>query len=142
MFNSCTSLTAAPVLPAITLAKDCYQSMFNSCKSLTAAPELPATTLTRNCYNFMFASCKSLTTAPELPATTLAELCYNAMFYNCTNLNYIKCLATDISATSCTYIWVDRVASVGTFVKNPDMNNWPTGISGIPRGWKVENAEI
>ena len=59
------------------------------------------------------------------------------MFSNCTSLNYIKCLATDISAPSCTNNWVSGVASTGTFVKAASMNDWATGSSGIPEGWSV-----
>ena len=140
MFWKCTSLRTAPELPATTLANICYYQMFQDCTSLTTAPELPATTLTNNCYDRMFQGCISLTTAPELPATTLVDSCYYWMFTGCTNLNYIKCLATDISATNCTYNWVNSVASTGTFVKNSSMTSWPTGTSGIPTGWTVEDA--
>jgi hypothetical protein len=87
----------------------------------------------------MFYYCTNLTTAPELPATTLADDCYYYMFYNCNKLNYIKMLATDISASGCLSNWVIGVASTGTFVKNPDMNSLPTGYSGIPSGWTVVN---
>ena len=143
MFNGCTSLTTAPELPATTLAVRCYYGMFDRCTSLTTAPEiLPATELTTFCYYGMFYKCTSLTTAPELPATTLSNNCYQLMFYGCTSLNHITCLATDISAGSCTYYWVDGVSSTGTFVKHPDMNNWTTGVGGIPNGWRVENAEL
>ena len=90
----------------------------------------------------MFSGCKSLTVAPELPATTLATGCYMSMFNDCNNLNYIKCLATDISLTDCTYEWVSGVNPTGTFIKHPDMNDWTTGISGIPSGWTVENAVL
>jgi hypothetical protein len=90
----------------------------------------------------MFDSCTSLTTAPELPATELTTECYVYMFYECNNLNYIKCLATDISATECTYSWVNNVSSTGTFIKHPDMNNWTTGVNGIPDGWVIENAVL
>ena len=114
--------------------------MFQSCTSLTTAPELPATTLATYCYYQMFYGCTSLTTAPTLPATTLAESCYNSMFLDCTSLNYIKCLATDISASNCTGGWVDGVASTGTFVKNPNMASWTTGAKGIPTGWTVQDA--
>jgi hypothetical protein len=86
----------------------------------------------------MFLGCTALTQAPDLPATTLAEDCYYDMFRNCSNLNYIKCLATDISATKCTYIWVDSVSSTGTFVKDVD-TSWTTGTSGIPSRWRVED---
>ena len=141
MFYDCTSLTTAPsALPATTLASNCYSSMFNGCTSLTTAPALPATTLALFCYNSMFAVCTSLTTAPELPATTLGRSCYDSMFYKCTKLNYIKCLATDISATNCTSNWVSGVASTGTFVKAADMTSWKTDTSGIPRGWTVQDA--
>ena len=166
MFRGCTSLTQAPELPATTLTQNCYASMFTGCNSLTTAPELPATTLAERCYIYMFSdctslvngpssigtsattmtatactsmfqNCNSLTTAPELPATTLANYCYQYMFSNCSNLNYIKCLATDISATNCTNGWVGGVASSGTFV-TPSSTSWSskTGTDGIPTGWE------
>ena len=62
------------------------------------------------------------------------------MFSDCTSLIYIKCLATDISATSCTDGWVNGVASTGTFVKAAGMSKWTTGSNGIPNGWKVQDA--
>ena len=86
MFNSCTSLTQAPALPATTLADSCYISMFYGCTSLTQAPALPATTLANDCYSYMFSDCSSLTQAPALPATTLANDCYSYMFYGCTKV--------------------------------------------------------
>lgn len=140
MFQYCTSLTTAPELPATTLSNSCYSEMFYYCDELTSAPELPATTLAIGCYSHMFNYCRSLKTAPELPATTLVKSCYFEMFDNCTSLNYIKCLATDISAIDCLIGWVYNVSSTGTFVKNPNMSNWPTGDSGIPSGWTVQDA--
>ena len=88
----------------------------------------------------MFFSCTSLITAPELPAIVLANGCYQQMFYGCTSLNQIKCLATSISATSCTLNWVFGVASTGTFIKNANMSSWTTGNNGIPSGWTVQDA--
>ena len=140
MFNECEILRDAPVLPATTLSDGCYYSMFESCHKLTVAPVLPATTLTYDCYRRMFYSCDLLTTAPELPATTLSDGCYREMFSNCTKINYIKCLATDIHAPDSLTSWVEFVASTGTFIKNPNMTNWPTGTSGIPSGWTVQDA--
>jgi len=140
MFKLCSSLTTAPILPATTLAKTCYMNMFDGCTSLTTAPALPATTLDNQCYREMFNGCTALTTAPELPATTLAQKCYYCMFANCNSLNYIKCLATDISATQATNYWVQNVASTGTFVKAASMTDWTTGNNGIPEGWKVQDA--
>ena len=136
MFMGCSSLITAPALPATALATNCYTNMFRYCTSLTSAPALPATALAQDCYVGMFAGCTGITTAPELPATTLANGCYYYMFYGCTNLNYIKCLATDISASNCTGDWVGGVAASGTFVKKAGMT-WPTGNSGIPSGWTV-----
>jgi hypothetical protein len=62
------------------------------------------------------------------------------MFYGCSNLNYIKCLATGISATS-KYNWVDGVSQTGTFVKASGIY-WSTGTSGIPEGWTVIEEDI
>lgn len=80
LFNGNTALTAAPRLPASTLANACYYQMFYGCNALRVAPELPAVTLTTSCYYYMFRGCTSLTTAPTLPATTLASTCYRSMF--------------------------------------------------------------
>ena len=139
MFDNCGWLTTAPELPATTLAYRCYANMFLDCGSLTTAPELPATTLANGCYSSMFRDCRSLTTAPELPATTLTNECYSHMFNWCNNLNYIKCLATDISATNCLYAWTENVLSPGTFVKDAN-TTWPSGSNGIPNNWTVQNA--
>lgn len=141
MFYGCTSLTTAPELPATELGNYCYQGMFQGCTSLTDAPvELPATTLANACYNSMFQGCTSLTTAPELPATTLVSGCYNSMFYSCGNLNYIKCLATDISASNALLTWVSSVSPTGTFVKAAGFNGWSRGYNGIPNNWTVQDA--
>ena len=140
MFYYCTSLINAPELPATTLSTSCYSHMFYNCTSLINAPELPATTLANNCYTSMFYGCTSLINAPELPATTLVNNCYQEMFFICPKLNYIKMLATDISAYRCLYMWMTSVSSTGTFVKHPNMTSLPTGDSGIPEGWTVQDA--
>lgn len=62
------------------------------------------------------------------------------MFYGCYKLNYIKMLATNISAPDCLLNWVSRVSSTGTFVKNAAMTSLPTGASGIPSGWTVNSV--
>ena len=165
MFEGCSSLITAPELPATTLANSCYMSMFAATK-ITAAPELPATILSdscyRNmfygctslrypptlnatilqprCYQHMFFGCTSLKTAPELPATTLVTYCYAYMFQNCTSLSYIKCLATNISASNSHNWWLYNVASTGTFVKPAPMSSWPANAHGIPSGWTVVNV--
>ena len=101
MFQGCTKLTAAPALPATSLATSCYNSMFDGCTSLTKAPELPATTLASHCYNSMFYGCTLLTTAPELPSTTLTESCYNSMFNGCTSLITAPALPATTLAMGC-----------------------------------------
>ena len=60
------------------------------------------------------------------------------MFYYCNKLNYIKCLATDMSATDCTKDWVKNVASSGTFIKASGAS-WVSGDSGIPNNWTITN---
>lgn len=101
LFSGCTSLTKAPILPAITLAKYCYSGMFSNCTSLTEAPILPATTLAEGCYNAMFSDCTSLIEAPILPATTLAEYCYDRMFFRCTRLAKVSKLPATLLAKYC-----------------------------------------
>ena len=106
MFNNCTSLISAPALPATTLASYCYYSMFGGCTSLTTAPVLPATELAYSCYSGMFQGCSSLTTAPELPATELADSCYRAMFEYCTSLTTAPALpATTLAGNCCQYMF-------------------------------------
>ena len=101
MFQGCTSLVTAPELPATTLSNDCYTSMFKGCTSLVTAPELPATALLSGCYQLMFLGCTSLVTAPELPATTLASYCYNSMFNGCTSLTTAPELQATTLVSSC-----------------------------------------
>lgn len=129
------------ILPATTMTDYCYMGLFQSCTSLTNAPSLPATTMADACYADMFLGCTSLATAPELPATTLVDNCYYSMFYECSNLNYIKCLAKDISAYDCTTGWVYGVADSGTFVAHPSAD-WTRGNNGIPTNWNVQLANV
>ena len=141
MFENCTSLVNAPELPATTLANDCYNYMFWYCTSLTQAPELPATTLANSCYSYMFYGCTSLVQAPELPATQLTEYCYRGMFSGCNKLNYIKCLATDTSATICTDDWLSDVSATGDFY-TPASTTWASSADGIPTGWTRHDVDV
>ena len=140
MFGECMSLTVAPNLPATTLAEKCYNWMFEWCSGLTEAPvELPAAALSQQCYNMMFENCKSLEIAPILPAKTIIGGAYSQMFRGCESLNYIKCLATDVTQLSGSG-WVQGVSENGTFVKDANMTDWTTGNDGIPSGWTVQDA--
>jgi len=101
MFSGCRGLTVAPALPATTLANNCYRSMFYNCRGLTVAPALPATTLAENCYYCMFQDCSSLTVAPALSATTLADYCYSSMFHRCGGLTVVPVLSATALAEGC-----------------------------------------
>ena len=140
MFDDCRNFDKAPDLPATVLAAHCYEGMFSHCRKMSKAPDLPATNLTYRCYLSMFCGCTSLVKAPELPASKLEEGCYEGMFANCTNLQYVKCLATELTAKEALTEWMWEVSSSGTFVKAPGAV-WPAGRSGIPDGWTVIDAE-
>ena len=119
MFYGCSSLTTAPELPATSLAPECYYSMFYGCSSLTTAPELPATSLANSCYLSMFKNCTSLTTAPELPATSLADECYWYMFENCTSLTTAPELPATILAEGCYRSMFENCTSLTTAPELP-----------------------
>ena len=138
LFKNCTSLTKAPALPATTLATDCYSEMFSGCRSLTKAPELPATTLAQSCYSYMFNSCESLTQAPALPAKYLKFSCYYVMFAYCQSLKEVR-IAAISTATYALDSWLSGVSATGDFYCNPNAAIFPTGTSGIPKGWTRHN---
>ncbi len=145
LFSGDVNLLSAEhlILPFTTLQRECYGNLFQGCSSLVSAPELPATALMEVCYSDMFHNCSSLAQAPELPANTLLPYCYRRMFQGCSSLVEITSFATNISATDCTLNWVQNIASTGIFHKASGMNDWPTGVSGIPSGWTVfEEAPV
>ena len=108
---------------------------------------LPAMTLANDCYSNMFHDCSSLTEAPVLPAPTLVSGCYNAMFYNCRKLNSVTCLATSgINASSSTSYWLEGAGtdqSVTTKTFNAvSTATWPEdNVNGIPSGWTRQNID-
>lgn len=135
MFSDCTNLLTAPELPATTLGYIPYKNMFSYCRSLIKAPSiLPATTLGTEAYSHMFSGCSSLEEAPELLAETLQGSCYYAMFSSCSRLKTIRCHAK-VTANNATYIWMQMVASSGTFYGHSEYG-WTSGGDGIPKGWK------
>lgn len=127
------------ILPATTLTSYCYRAMFAGCSQLETPPKLPATELAIECYSNMFES-TAITASPVLPASTLVDRCYFAMFVSCFYINRVDCYAEDISATNCTYAWLSNAPNSGVFVKSASMSSWPSGTSGIPSGWTVENV--
>lgn len=161
MYFGCTALTSGTVPQATTLYSNCFNSMYRDCDSLTETDTLPATALVESCYRYMYYGCDALTTVetisatsatgtnnmnqmfrlcsnlvtlPPLLITTLTEACYYQMLQNCAKLNYVKCLATDLSATNCLSNWLSGVSSTGTFIQAEGVT-WPSGASGIPSTW-------
>lgn len=120
-----------------------YSKMFKGCTGLVNAPAtLPASVAGSegNSYSGMFSGCTSLVSTPELLTPVLRGWGYQNMFAGCSNLNYVKCLATDISASNSTTNWLSGVSPTGTFVKAANMTSWPSGANGIPSGWTVQDA--
>lgn len=164
LFQNCTSLVSQPSLPSSTLAISCYGSMYYNCTLLTDSATLPATTLAASCYRYMYYNCSNLETVNPILATTavgtdcmnqmfrickkitrvelhltgaLTQSCCYQMFFGCSLLSYVKCLATDISATNCLNNWLQNVSSTGTFIQTEGVT-WPRGKSGIPDNWTIE----
>ena len=115
------------------MVDSCYSSMFRGCTSLTAAPSLPATTLADYCYYAMFQDCTSLTAAPSLPATTLADSCYEYMFYGCTKIKlsstasgtYTKAYRipkSGMGTTAANAVYKMFNNTGGTFTGTPEIN--------------------
>lgn len=98
--------------------------------------ELPATTLSEGCYSHMFCGCEAITTSPKLPATTLVKDCYFAMFSGCKSLNKVILKASDISATNCTYHWLNGVAATGEVYNAGNASFTEDSVNGIPTGWE------
>ena len=113
--------------------------MFIKCSSLLAAPALPAAELKEYCYQSMFEQCSSLVTAPELPASYLAYECYAQMFKDCTSLNYVKAMFTSWWSSSAVSDWLSGVSETGTYVMNEAATYTPAE-AGVPAGWTVERA--
>ena len=129
-----------------TLQRGCFEDMFAHCTSLTSVIPglLPATTLAVDCYRGMFQDTR-FETAPDLLASTLVTECYRFMFSGCTNLKNIKCLATQNLGNTFTTNWVGSNNKVNipnssdcTFVR-AGTTAWPSGAHGIPSEWTVED---
>ena len=143
-FNNVSGVTDATnlIMPAPVLTAYCYRNFFAGSSITTGVPKLPATTLAEGCYTNMFINSLNLEVAPDLPARTLAVQCYDGMLFmqSATNkLRYIKCLATNMSASNClrNFHSTTNVSSTGVFVKYPGAS-WATGgATGIPNGWTV-----
>lgn len=105
--------------------------------------KLPATRLAKDCYNGMFYAAINMITAPELPATILPERCYRYMFAGCSKLNSVKMMGISLDGEATAFqvfdSWLRDVSENGVIIKSKDSQiEFPTGASGIPTGWTVE----
>ena len=142
LFSRCDDLLYAPELPAMHLAGWCYEETYAYCSNLVKPSELPAKVLVNYCYEGMYAHSTNLKVAPILSAETLAEGCYMSMFNSCNQLNAITMTAkNNLEARWALSNWVSLVSSSGTFVKAAGANI-PTGESGIPSGWTIEEVAV
>lgn len=163
MFRGCTNLAHGPELPATTyIGGGCYASMFEGCVNLEEAPDINLVDLSNSntgnaksgIFNRMFCMSRTttvtakMTKAPIIRASTIFsgknlsgstdDPNMNEMFKGNGSLTEVTCLATSfVSDTIPTKNWLLNVSPTGTFYKHPDMNDWPTGVDGIPSGWTV-----
>lgn len=138
MFKGCTSLVECPEFSFEKVGSSACREMFMNCYELINVPKiLPATTLADNCYTAMFYNCYKIKFAPELPAKNLIKECYHTMFAECHSLRYVKALfTTNITKdTNYTYNWLYKVNTTGVVVKAVDAKWSLSGTSGIPTNW-------
>ncbi len=117
-----------------------FYELFTENTTLIDASELllPATTLAPQCYYGMFNGCTSLTTAPKLPATTLTTQCYYAMFFSCTSLTnaYVKAAFTD-SSNECDNMFGSCSAAGAVLHTTPgNKASWETKM-GLDKDWET-----
>lgn len=140
LFFGCTKLIYADelILPTKLGYTHCFYRLFRGCSNLLTSPNLfDIDASQRNTFQEMFHSCSKLSSEISINSTNPGTQGYNAMFYGCGQLNYIKMLATDISASNCLYNWVQGVSATGIFVKHIDAQWTTTGSSGVPTNWTV-----
>ena len=139
--NNSTKGTGSSNYMTIQCNGDCY--VYGNVMSLLSKDDFATMTELPydNTFQNLFKDNKNITHAESkdlvLPATKLRRNCYAQMFSGCTNFNYVKCLATDISASGCTSNWLKGTKGRGTFVKVKGFNGWTYGDSGIPNNWSV-----
>lgn len=144
LFSKNTGLISAEdlVLPATSIEAGAYAGMFYSCSNLVTGPKVIPSNYSYGGFNSMFRYCSNLMSSPDFTSTGNVEnICLTGCFQDCGKLRRIKILATGLANNPGMH-FTDGVASSGTFIKHPNMTSWPSGTSGIPTGWTVEDAEI
>ena len=111
-----------------------------NCNSMLSSDFENITSLSKYDHAFvaLFKGCESLTKAPALPATSLSNYAYYYMFEGCSNLKEVRISATR-TATGALSNWLNGVPATGDFYCNPNATIFPTGVSGIPKGWRRLN---
>ena len=151
MFRDCVNLERAmKVLPATTGNDSCYASMFEGCINLEEAPEIEMVSISSGGSEFKRMFCMSRTTKLTTPKMTKSpvlkalsapantQYIYEEMFKGNGNLVEVTCLATSFD-TNAYKNWLQNCSNTGTFKKAASMSSWPSGTSGIPSGWTVED---
>ena len=136
LFKNCTSLKKAPLLPATTLSKGCYQSLFEGA-GVVHPPELPSTvTGIDQSFQSMFSSCAELTRTPVMPEGTYLKASCAYMFRSCSSLTKVFIPASgDFSTNEAFFAWLYNASASGDFYANPNAK-FPHGSAGIPKDWE------
>jgi hypothetical protein len=129
-FSTTTSFTAEKT----------FLRMFENQTNLRSHPYkdlvLPATTLAKQCYQNMFYGCTGLTRSAILAKAVGADNAYQWMYNGCSNLSEVTCYA----AYNAAYFadWLKGVASSGTFYTNSThKESWDTFHSKNITGWTI-----
>lgn len=119
-----------------------YYYMFMECTDLVLPPkEISCTSFTegdRGQFEGMFYGCSSLEESPIINISTLPKQALKVAFRYCTNIKKVTLLATDISHSNCLQGWLDHASASGVIVKRSSVT-LPSGTSGVPTGWTVED---
>ena len=146
MFNGCTSLTTAPDMANVTSIgrNGCYY-MFEGCTKLTTAPDFSSlTNVNADSFDSCFAGCTSLTTSPNFSKVndfggSGYQRSFQSCFSDCTSLNYVYAPSPSTWDENRYFPnWLKNVASYGIVRKKSSLTI-PSGTSGVPSGWDVEN---
>lgn len=101
--------------------------------------QLNAEIVPMGAYDSMFHFCYNLEFAPIIKGQIFGDGSCSVLFDGCSKINRIECHATNPTSQQFNN-WVQNVAPNGTFVKKRGVT-WPSGNSGIPTGWTVEEID-
>lgn len=136
MFNGCAKMTIEAVMPeGLVLGTQTCYGMYWRCSALRRAHLKFSVIGSYGC-----ASMFTLSGLEEIiiEDAALSDYGLRMALRLCPDLKKVTSLLTDISATNCLQNWMSIVAASGTFIK-PSSVIYPSGASGIPAGWTVQN---